>query len=104
LQERVDRVGIEHEQPAAAVRRGLRDLRGTNAAGGARPVLDDDVPPSRCCSPGCTIRAIGSTVPPGGNGTTIRVTLLVAVWARAERANGAAMAPSTSERRAIVVI
>jgi hypothetical protein len=33
---------------------------------------------SRCCSPGCTIRAIGSTVPPGGNGTTIRVMLLVA--------------------------
>ena len=33
------------------------------------------VVPSRCCSPGCTMRAIGSTVPPGGNGTTILVML-----------------------------
>jgi hypothetical protein len=40
--------------------------------------------PSRCCSPGCTIRAIGSTVPPGGNGTMIRVMLLVAGWLRAD--------------------
>jgi len=40
--------------------------------------------PSRCCSPGCTIRAIGSTVPPGGNGTTIRVMLPVAGWLTAD--------------------
>ena len=62
------------------------------------------VVPSRVCSPGCTIRAIGSTVPPGGNGTTIRVMLPAPVWPRADCANGAVMAPSTSERRDIVVM
>ena len=43
-------------------------------------------------------------MPPGGNGTTIRVMLPAPVWARADCANGAVMAPSTSERREIVVI
>ena len=42
LQKRVDRMSVEHEQPIAAIRRGLRDLRGSNAAGCARLVLDDD--------------------------------------------------------------
>src|SRR5262245_37046420 len=57
---------------------------------------------SRCCSPGCTMRAIGSAVPPGGNGTTIRVML--PVWASADLASGVATAPSRSERRVILFI
>jgi hypothetical protein len=84
LQEGIDRMSVEHEYPVAAIRRGLRDLRGADAAGGARFVLNTMMVPSRCCSPGCTIRAIGSTVPPGGNGTTIRVMLPVAGWLRAD--------------------
>jgi hypothetical protein len=35
-------MSVEHEYPVAAIRRGLRDLRGTDAAGGAGFVLDDD--------------------------------------------------------------
>src|SRR5215831_18013326 len=42
LQEGIDRMSVEHEYPVAAIRRGLRDLRGADAAGGARFVLDDD--------------------------------------------------------------
>ncbi len=54
------------------------------------------VVPSFCCRPGCTIRAIGSTVPPGGNGTMTRVTL--PDCARARETNGAAAAPSMRVR------
>ena len=42
LQERIDRVGVEHEQPVAAVGRRLRHLRRAEASGGAGLVLDDD--------------------------------------------------------------
>ena len=35
-------MGVEHKHPIAAIRRGLRDLCGADAAGGARLVLDDD--------------------------------------------------------------
>ena len=35
-------MGVEHEHPIAAIRRGLRDLRSADAAGGARLVLDDN--------------------------------------------------------------
>src|SRR6476646_10343373 len=42
LQEGIDRMSIEHEYRVASIRRGLRHLRGADAAGGARFVLDDD--------------------------------------------------------------
>src|SRR5262245_36435009 len=41
LQEGIDRMGVEHEYPVA-IRRGLCDLRGADASGGAGFVLDDD--------------------------------------------------------------
>ena len=78
LQKRIDRVGVEHEQPGAAVRRRLRRPqrcpRLPDAPGLFSMMM---VAPSRCCRPGCTMRAIGSTVPPGGNGTMILMTLAV---------------------------
>jgi hypothetical protein len=75
-------MSVEHEYPIA----------GGDFATCAVPMLPEApglfsmtmMLPSRCCSPGCTIRAIGSTVPPGGNGTTIRVMLPAAGWQRAD--------------------
>ena len=65
------------------------------------------VAPSFCCRPGCAMRAIGSTVPPGGNGTTMRMVpdgqAAAGPWAWASAlvwpASGAAKAPSTNRRR-----
>ena len=62
---------------------------------------------SFCCSPGWTMRAIGSTVPPGGNGTMILVTPeddVCACAIRFDATNGAVAAPSTSVRRVSLVI
>src|SRR5262250_2761517 len=42
LQEGIDGMSVKHEYPVAAIRRGLRDLRGADAAGGTRFILDDD--------------------------------------------------------------
>src|SRR5581483_3290320 len=60
-------------------------------------------PPSFSCMRGCTSRAIGSTLPPGGNGTMILMTPDGQVCACAAKgaASGAAMPPSTTVRREI---
>src|SRR5215467_844946 len=42
LQERIDRMGVEHEYQVAAVGWRLGNQRSADAAGGARLVLDDD--------------------------------------------------------------
>jgi hypothetical protein len=62
------------------------------------------VAPRRCCRPVCARRAIGSTVPPGGNGTMIFITpdgqfCALAILLRVS--NGAATAPTRMERRVI---
>src|ERR1700712_1504752 len=85
---------------------------GADFATAAVPALPDPpdlfsmtmVAPSRCCSPVCTRRAIGSTVPPGGNGTTILIMpdgqpCAPAVLLHVR--NGANAAPATIDRRVI---
>src|ERR1700722_1846313 len=54
---------------------------------------------SFCCRPGCAMRAIGSTLPPGGNGTMILMMPDGQLSARAFPASGAASAPRTRDRR-----
>src|SRR5712692_3757968 len=81
---------------------------GSDLATWAVPMLPDApglfsmtmVAPSRCCNPGCTMRAIGSAVPPGGNGTVNLMTPGKAAWswARLRPTNGVAITPSTIER------
>ena len=104
LQEGVDRMGVEHEQPVAAVRRGLRDLRGADTAGGARLVLDDDGGAKPLLQPGLhhsrdridrAARRKRNDDPRDIAGRGL---------GEGGAANGAAAAPSTSERRVIVVI
>src|SRR3954468_23923875 len=85
---------------------------GADFATDAVPALPDPpdlfsmtmVAPRRCCSPFCTRRAIGSTVPPGGNGTTILTMPDGQFCARAIRLrpnNGASAAPAIIDRRVI---
>src|ERR1039458_5642352 len=58
---------------------------------------------SLCCRPGWTMRAMGSVVPPGGKGTMILMMPegQVCACAASCAAKGAAMPPSTSDRREI---
>ena len=85
---------------------------GADFATDAVPALPDPpdlfsmtmVAPRRCCSPVCTSRAIGSTVPPGGNGTTILMMpdgQFCACAPRLRAKNGASAAPAIIERRVI---
>jgi hypothetical protein len=60
---------------------------------------------SLCCRPGWTMRAMGSVVPPGGKGTMILMMPegQVSACAASCAAKGAAMPPSTNDRREIFI-
>ena len=62
---------VEHEHPSVTVRRRFRDDLGAEAPEEPGRFSMTIVAPSFCCMPGCAMRAIGSTLPPGGNGTMI---------------------------------
>ena len=97
LQERVDRVGVEHEHPVAAVGRRLRRLRGADAAGRARLVLDDDGGAEPLLQAG--LHHARDRIDRAARRERHDDPGDVADCARAGEANGAATAPSTSVRR-----
>ena len=73
-QARIDRVGVEHDQPGIAVGRRLRHRARCRCCRtrrcGSRPRPSR---PAAAPRPACASRATASTEPPGGNGTMIRI-------------------------------